>query len=76
VRELRAAGPRAGKPFTIGSLSGPLSLGNTDKVVGYLQSIRDLGVDQIQVGFKSGSADDLCDQIAAFAADVVPLVND
>jgi probable F420-dependent oxidoreductase len=76
VRELREAGPRAGQPFTIGALSGPLSLGNTDKVVGYLRSIRDLGVDQIQVGFKSGSADELCDQIAAFAADVAPLVND
>lgn len=75
VRELRAAGPLAGQPFTVGSLSGPLSLTNTDKVVGYLRGFRDLGVDQVQVGFRSGSAAELCDQVAAFAADVAPLVN-
>jgi probable F420-dependent oxidoreductase len=75
VRECREAGPRAGQPITIGALSGPLDLSSTDKVVGYLRGYRDLGVDQIQVGFKSASADHLCDQIAAFAADVAPLVN-
>ncbi len=42
---------------------------------GYLRTLADLGVDQIQVGFVSRSADELCDQIAAFAADVAPLVN-
>ena len=42
----------------------------------YLRTYADLGVDQIQVGFVSRSADELCDQIAAFAADVAPLVND
>lgn len=76
VRELREAGPLAGRPFTVGALSGPLDLGKGEKVVGYLRGIRDLGVDQIQVGFRSDSADHLCDQIAAFAADVAPLVND
>jgi probable F420-dependent oxidoreductase len=76
VREHRAAGPRAGMPFTIGALSGPLNLAKTDKVAAYLRSYRDLGCDQIQVGFTSSSADHLCDQIAAFAADVAPLVND
>jgi probable F420-dependent oxidoreductase len=75
VRELRAAGPLAGEPFTVGALSGPLNLTNTDKVVGYLRGIRDLGVDQVQVGFRSASVGELCDQIAAFAADVAPLVN-
>ncbi len=37
---------------------------------------RSSGVDQIQVGFVSRSVDELCDQIAAFAADVAPLVNE
>ena len=67
--------PHLLEPFTIGSLSGPLNLTNTDKVVGYLRGFRDLGVDQVQVGFRSGSAAELCDQIGAFAADVAPLVN-
>lgn len=75
VRELRGSGPLAGRPFTVGALSGPLNLANTDKVVAYLRGIRELGVDQIQVGFRSESADHLCDQVAAFAADVAPLVN-
>ena len=50
--------------------------GTADKVAGYLRTYVDLGVDQIQVGFVSRSADELCDQIAAFATDVAPLVND
>jgi probable F420-dependent oxidoreductase len=76
VRERRAAGPRAGEPFAIGALSGPLDLAKTDKVAAYLRTYRDLGCDQIQVGFTSESADHLCDQIAAFAAEVAPIVND
>jgi probable F420-dependent oxidoreductase len=76
VREQRAAGPRAGEPIVIGALSGPLDLAKTDKVVGYLRTYRDMGCDQIQVGFKSESAAHLCDQIATFAKDVAPLVND
>ncbi len=71
----------------LGALSGPLYVGepawdagrcvrgSADKVATYLRTYRDLGVDQIQVGFVSRSADELCDQIAAFAADVAPLVN-
>jgi probable F420-dependent oxidoreductase len=76
VRSHRATGPKAGEPLVVGALSGPLNLAKTDKVVGYLRSYRDLGVDQIQVGFKSESATHLCEQIAAFAADVAPLVNE
>ena len=49
--------------------------GPADKIAGYLRTYADLGVDQIQVGFVSRSADELCDQIAAFATDVAPLVN-
>ena len=41
--------------------------GPADKIAAYLRTYADLGVDQIQVGFVSRSADELCDQIAAFA---------
>jgi probable F420-dependent oxidoreductase len=88
IREVRAASPRADDPIVLGALSGPLYVGEpawdagrcvrgpAEKVASYLRTYRDLGVDQIQVGFVSRSADELCDQIAAFAADVAPLVND
>jgi probable F420-dependent oxidoreductase len=87
LHDLRAAAGRAGEPFTIGALSGPLHVGEPDwdagrcvsgppaKVAAYLRTYRDLGCHQVQVGFASRSADELCDQIAAFAADVAPLVN-
>jgi probable F420-dependent oxidoreductase len=87
IRAHRAA-TRGGDPITLGALSGPLHVGEpswetprcvrgpADKIAGYLRTYVDLGVDQIQVGFVSRSADELCDQVAAFAADVAPLVND
>jgi hypothetical protein len=86
VREHRRE-VRGDDPITLGALSGPLHVGDPtwepprcvkgspDKLAGYLRTYADLGVDQIQVGFVSRSADELCDQIAAFAADVAPLVN-
>lgn len=87
VRELRA---EAGidRPLTIGALSGPLYLGDppaelgrcvrgpAEKLAAYLRTYRDLGVDQVQVGFASRSVEELCDQIAGFAAEVAPLVQD
>ncbi|MFP5255786.1 MAG: LLM class F420-dependent oxidoreductase [Acidimicrobiia bacterium] len=85
--DLRAAAGRAHEPFTIGALSGPLHVGEPgwdagrcvsgppEKVAAYLRTYRDLGCHQVQVGFASRSADELCDQIAAFAAEVAPLVN-
>ena len=87
VRAHRAA-TRGDDPIVLGALSGPLYVGDpdwetprcvrgsADKIAGYLRTYAELGVDQIQVGFVSRSADELCDQIAAFAADVAPLVND
>jgi hypothetical protein len=50
--------------------------GPPERLAGYLRGYRDLGVHQVQVGFVSRSADELCDQVAAFAAEVAPLVND
>ena len=87
IRSHRAA-TRGDDPIVLGALSGPLYVGDpawdaprcvrgsADKIAGYLRTYADLGVDQIQVGFVSRSADELCDQIATFAADVVPLVGD
>jgi probable F420-dependent oxidoreductase len=74
VRERRAAGPRAGEPFTIGALSGPLNLAHPEKAAAYLRTYRAMGCDQIQVGFRSESADHLCEQIARFADEVAPSV--
>ena len=86
IREHRAA-TRGDDPIVLGALSGPLHVGDpswetprcvrgpAEKLAGYLRGIAHLGVDQIQVGFVSRSADELADQIAAFAADVAPLVN-
>ena len=88
VLERRAASDRADEPFVVGALSGPMHVGELAwdagrclagppaKLAGYLRTYRDMGVHQVQVGFPSRSADELCDQIAAFAADVAPLVND
>jgi hypothetical protein len=76
VRAHRAAGPRAGEPFTVGALSGPLDLDRPDKVVAYLRTYRALGCDQVQVGFRSESVDHLCEQIARFAAEIAPSVNE
>jgi probable F420-dependent oxidoreductase len=86
VREHRAA-TRGDDPIVLGALSGPLYVGEAtwdtgrcvrgpaEKVAAYIRTYRDLGVDQVQVGFASRSADELCDQIAAFATDVIPLVS-
>lgn len=87
VRSHRAA-TRGDDPIVLGALSGPLFVGEptwdtprcvrgpAEKVAAYLRTYADLGVDQIQVGFVSRSADELCEQIAAFATDVAPLVNE
>lgn len=88
VQERRAAAGRADLPFTIGTLSGPLYLGTppegstrcvhggADRIAAYLRTYQDMGADQVQVGFVSRSCQELCDQIAAFASDVVPLVHE
>lgn len=86
VRTHRAA-TRGDDPIVLGALSGPLFVGEPawdvprcvhgapEQLATYLRTHAELGVDQIQVGFVSRSADELCEQIAAFAADVAPLVN-
>jgi probable F420-dependent oxidoreductase len=75
-------------PITIGALSGPLHLGppaweagrcrsgSADELADLLRSFRSIGVDQVQVSFPSRSCAELCDQIAGFGAEVLPLVSD
>lgn len=87
LHEWRAEAGRADRPFTVGALSGPLYVGDAgwdtgravagppQKLAGYLRGLADLGVDQVQVGFRSRDHHELCDQIAAFASDVAPLVR-
>jgi probable F420-dependent oxidoreductase len=87
IRERREQLGRTG-PFTVGALSGPLHVGEPtwdvgrctsgppEKLAAYLRSLRDLGVHQVQVAFRSRSCEELCDQIATFGAEVLPLVHE
>lgn len=46
--------------------------GSPDKIAERLRSYAGLGINQLQVRFRSRSADELCDQIRAFGRDVAP----
>jgi probable F420-dependent oxidoreductase len=89
VRRLRAE-YRGGKPLDLGGISDSLYVGTPsdgvqlppgtvagapDRLAEYLRTFADAGVGQVQVRFPSRSADELCDQIAAFGRDVAPLVS-
>ncbi|MGV9450251.1 LLM class F420-dependent oxidoreductase [Streptomyces sp. NPDC003635] len=84
IRQLREQAGRGG-PFTIGAIAEPLYVGTPDWHVGRrtltgrpdelaesLRAYRAMGVDRIQVRFRSRSRDELVDQIAAFGADIGP----
>jgi len=81
---------RDGAPLDIGSISYPLYLGtppagdelprgtvqgSADQLAGYLRPFGEAGVGQIQVRFPARSAEELCDQVTRFGAEVIPLVN-
>ncbi|MGW0598526.1 LLM class F420-dependent oxidoreductase [Streptomyces sp. NPDC002776] len=84
IRQLREqAGIEA--PFTIGAIVEPLYVGTPawhvgrrtltggpDELAESLRAYRAMGVDQIQVRFRSRSRGELIDQIAAFGAGVGP----
>ncbi|HLT70061.1 MAG TPA: LLM class flavin-dependent oxidoreductase [Acidimicrobiales bacterium] len=86
VHELRERYGRADEPFTVGALSGPLYVGaprwdvgravhgSPEQIASFLRSIARLGVDQIQVTFRSRDVHELHDQLRAFGAEVAPLV--
>jgi probable F420-dependent oxidoreductase len=82
IRELRQ--DRQG-PFTIGAIAEPLYIGrpawevgrraltgDPEQLAASLRAYAEMGVDQIQVRFRSRGSDELTDQIAAFGTDVAP----
>lgn len=82
IRELRQ--DRQG-PFTIGAIAEPLYVGRPawevgrrtltggpEQLAASLRAYGEMGVDQIQVRFRSRGSDELIDQIAAFGTDVAP----
>ena len=89
LHELRAE-YRAGAPLDIGAIAFPMYLGDPpegnelppgtvrgtpDRLAEYLHPFGEAGVGQVQVRFPAHSPEELCDQIAAFGAQVIPLVN-
>jgi probable F420-dependent oxidoreductase len=87
LREMRAGSGRAGEPFTVGALSGPLYVGDPrwdvgravhgspEQIAAFLRVLADFGVDQIQVAFRSRDVHELYDQLRVFGAEVAPLVT-
>ncbi|MFD3875704.1 LLM class F420-dependent oxidoreductase [Streptomyces sp. NPDC058623] len=88
IRELREAAGVTG-PLEIGAITEALYVGEpgwdtgrralTGKAEALAESLREyatLGVDQIQVRFRSRDRNELVDQITAFGAEVAPLLND
>ncbi|MFF7182851.1 TIGR03619 family F420-dependent LLM class oxidoreductase [Streptomyces sp. NPDC008121] len=87
LRELRAEAGIA-DPITVGAIVEPLYVGEAGWEVGRrtlsgkpealaesLNAYGAMGVDQIQVRFRSRSRSELTDQMAAFAAEVAPHLN-
>lgn len=81
---------RPGAPLDIGGLTDCLHVGtppdgmeipprtvhgSPDQIATYLRTFTAAGVGQVQVRFPSRGANELCDQIAAFGAEVAPLVD-
>ncbi len=86
--ERRQANGRADRPFAVGVNAeilylgdpwfetGPFHLtGDPEPMADRLRRYRDIGVDQLQIRFRSRSAAELCDQIDRFGADVAPLLD-
>jgi probable F420-dependent oxidoreductase len=87
LREMRDRVGRAGEPFTVGVLSGPLYVGeprwdvgravhgSPEQIAGFLRVLAGFGADQIQVAFRSRDVHELYDQLRVFGAEVAPLVT-
>jgi probable F420-dependent oxidoreductase len=88
LRELRELRGEV-RPLTIGAIAEPLYVGEPDwdtgrrtlrgKAEGLAESLRAygaMGVDQIQVRFRSRSRDELTDQMEAFADGVAPYLTE
>ena len=79
---------RGGAPIDIGALAGVVFLGTPrhelprgvvtgpgEQIAENLGELLAMGVSHLQLRFPSRSADELCDQIAAFGAEVAPLLT-
>jgi probable F420-dependent oxidoreductase len=79
---------RAGVPIAIGALAGIFYVGEPtwelprgaiaggpDQLAENLAELTGMGVSHLQMRFCSRSADELCDQMAAFGEDVAPLLT-
>jgi probable F420-dependent oxidoreductase len=88
LAERREENGRAGQPFAVGANAeilylgdpwfetGPQHLtGDPEPMAERLRRYRDIGVNQIQIRFRSRSAAELCDQIDRFGAEVAPLLE-
>lgn len=90
IAKVRALRAEAGieEPIEIGAITEPLYVGEPDWSVGRrtlsgkpeelaasLREYRAMGVDQIQVRFRSRDVRELTDQMAAFGSDVGPLLD-
>jgi probable F420-dependent oxidoreductase len=76
IREHRAA-TLGHVPLDVGAITGPVDVSRgPEEVAAELRRFGAVGVNQLQVGFRARSADDLCDQIETFGRDVGPLLND
>jgi probable F420-dependent oxidoreductase len=88
LHELRNAAGREGD-FTVGAIAPFLYVGDPGwdtgkgclagepaRLASYLRDYATMGVDQVQVRFRSRTCDELCDQVRAFAVEVEPLFND
>ncbi|HLH28854.1 MAG TPA: TIGR03619 family F420-dependent LLM class oxidoreductase, partial [Acidimicrobiales bacterium] len=67
---LHVGSPPPGLDLPRGTVSGP-----PDRVAEALRPFAEAGVGQVQVRFAARSAAELCDQVAAFGAEVAPLVG-
>ena len=88
LRRLLDEAGRADEPFTVGARSGALYVGeprwdvgravhgSPEQVAGFLRVLAGLGVDQIEVAFRSRDVHELYDQIRLFGAEVAPLWSD
>ncbi len=88
IQELREKAGRRGR-FTFGAITPFFWLGEPtwdtgqgclagppERIAGYLRGYAEMGVDQVQVRFRSRSRPELCDQIYRFGSDVAPLLED
>ncbi|UNS97528.1 TIGR03619 family F420-dependent LLM class oxidoreductase [Streptomyces tubbatahanensis] len=88
IRRLRGEAGLDGEPFTVGALAEPLYVGRATWDVGRrtltgapgaiaesLRAYQALGVTQVQLRFRSRSADELTGQMELYAQQVAPLLD-